>query len=110
MSNEPNMTSNRFSRFTIPRTVIDPRGSLIAFPHNASSTVYPFRGPQPSPEKRQFDEYDDEKPLTRYDTLDDIKGDGGQEEEAEVLGSTQMFDVDGNLILVPVSVDSWVFC
>lgn len=104
-----NPTGNkRSSRYLIPRSVVDPRGSILAYSERPQSTVFPFQGPRvaPPPSSGRFEE-DDEKPLTRYDTIDDLKGDtasiSSNEEEDVVLGSTEMFDKDGNIRLVPVS-------
>lgn len=79
----------------------------MAYPDSPSSTVYPFPGGRqaPQPSQSRFEE-DDEKPLTRHDTIDSLKDDSSilEGEEEQVLGSTEIFDKDGNIRLVPVSV------
>lgn len=97
--------SKRSSRYLIPRSVVDPRGSILAYPTSPTSIVYPFEG-RSAPKKSQsrFEE-DDEKPLTRYDTIDDLKDNASilSGDDEQVLGSTEVFDQDGNIRLVPVS-------
>lgn len=108
MAGPPSKVHNkRTSRYVIPRSVVDPRGSILAYPDSPSSTVYPFTGGRQAPQAPQsrFEE-DDEKPLTRYDTIDELKDNASivEGEEEQVLGSTEIFDKDGNIRLVPVSV------
>lgn len=106
MADPSSTNSKRSSRFLIPRSVVDPRGSILAYSDRPASTVYPFQGPPVAPLPSQFEE-DDEKPLTRYDTIDELKGDNssvfsGNDDEEQVLGSTEIFDQNGNIRLVPV--------
>lgn len=102
--------NKRSSRYLIPRSVVDPRGSILAYPDSPSSTVYPFHGSRqgPQPSQSRFED-DDEKPLTRYDTIDDLKDNASilSGEEEQVLGSTEIFDKDGNIRLVPVGASKY---
>lgn len=105
MADPSSTNAKRSSRFLIPRSVVDPRGSILAYAERPASTLYPFQAPQPASQSSQFD--DDENPLTKYDTIDELKGDNasvlsGNDEEEQVLGSTEIFDQDGNIRLVPV--------
>lgn len=74
MADPSSTNSKRSSRFLIPRSVVDPRGSFLAYSERPASNVYTFQGPLVAPLPSQFEE-DDEKPLTRYDTIDELKGD-----------------------------------
>lgn len=108
MAGPPSTVQNkRTSRYVIPRSVVDPRGSILAYPDSPSSTVYPFPGGRQAPRPSQSRvEEDDEKPLTRHDTIDSLKDNASilEGEEEQVLGSTEIFDKDGNIRLVPVGV------
>lgn len=105
MAGPPTAVSNkRTSRYLIPRSVVDPRGSILAYPDSPTSIVYPFQSRQgPQPSQSRFED-DDEKPLTRYDTVDDLKDNASilSGDDELVLGSTELFDKDGNIRLVPV--------
>ncbi|KAJ4390954.1 hypothetical protein N0V93_004553 [Gnomoniopsis smithogilvyi] len=95
--------SKRTSRYLIPRSVVDPRGSILAYPDSPTSIVYPFQGRQgPQASQSRFED-DDEKPLTRYDTIDELKDNASilSGDDEQVLGSTEIFDKDGNIRLVP---------
>lgn len=97
-------------RFQTPHSAVDSGDSILAGSNRPASTDYPSQGPRLVPEQRpqgQAGEYD-EKHLPRYDTTEKLKGDNAtivsvsSEEEEQVLGSTELFDKDGNIRLVPV--------
>jgi hypothetical protein len=89
--------AKRNSAFLVPMNTIDPRASWVA-PHvELGQTPTP---PNPPSNIRRIEE--DEESLTRTETNDTLK-DGIKIEEKEdiVLGSTEIYDKDGNIRLVP---------
>ncbi|KAI1342934.1 major facilitator superfamily transporter [Xylariaceae sp. FL0016] len=79
--------AKRNSQLLIPYSVVDFRDSWV--------------GDRPAPAYLNRIE-EDEAPLTRFETNDTLKDDlKGEKDEEVVLGSTEIFDKDGNLRLVP---------
>lgn len=113
MASNPNRDSQRMSkalkrnsRFYVPYDVVDFRNSWPV--DQRTGQHYPPPGFFNPDQKAPIAE-DDEQPLTRYETADslykenakvqvDEVGEGGE----TVLGSTDIFDKDGNLRLIPV--------
>lgn len=53
------------------------------------------------------DDYEDDRSLKKYDTTDTILKDNASvmENKEVVLGSTEIYDKDGNLRLIPVCIN-----
>ncbi|KAL1847510.1 hypothetical protein Daus18300_013932 [Diaporthe australafricana] len=89
--------AKRNSAYLVPMNVIDPRASWTG------QHGQPGQPPDPSytsSNMRRIEE--DELSLTRAETNDTLKDDLKVEEKEDVvLGSTEIFDKDGNLRLVP---------
>lgn len=97
----------RSSQYVIPASVVDFRNSWPVAPGLAvrpSSVAMP-----PPPQYYDYgdDEYDDDRSLKKYDTTDSIlKDDASISEKKEVvLGSTEIYDKNGNLRLIPVRIN-----
>lgn len=90
--------AKRNSAYLVPMNIIDPRASWTGQPGQ------PGQPPDPSYQSsniRRIEE--DELSLTRAETHDTLKDNLKVEEKEEdiVLGSTEIFDKDGNIRLVP---------
>lgn len=90
--------AKRNSAYLVPMNIIDPRASWTGYHGQPGQPPAPSH--QPS-NIRPIEE--DELSLTRADTNDTLGKDGAKVEETEdiVLGSTDIFDKDGNIRLVP---------
>lgn len=91
--------SKRLSKFQVPKSVIDFRGSWPVLPAGQSRPLSTVYLPPPM--------VDAKNRLERIDSVDSIEAykNGGvvvEEKEDQVLGSTELYDKDGNLRLVPV--------
>lgn len=102
---DPGSQGKRSSQYVIPASVVDFRNSWPVAPGLA---VRPSSVAMPPPPPQYFDyrddDYDDGKSLRKYDTTDSIlKDDASIAEHKEVvLGSTELYDKNGNLRLIPV--------
>lgn len=95
---ESGSVPKRSSLLMFPQKIIDFRGSWPAFPvGRPSSTIY-------LPQNAQYDK----QPLERIqsvDSVDALKGSSARIEEEEVeqvVGSTELYDKNGNIRLIPV--------
>ncbi|KAH9906968.1 major facilitator superfamily transporter [Xylariomycetidae sp. FL2044] len=83
--------AQRSSRLFIPYSVVDFRDSWVG----------DRAGPPPSAHLRQVE--DDEALLMKYETTNSLKDDPSSEKDEDiVLGSTEIYDKDGNIRLIPV--------
>lgn len=93
---------NRESRYKVPE--VDFRGSWPVAPGLAGRPSSVVFATHQYAQYKDDDDFDDGKSLTRYDTTDSlVKDDASFVENKEiVLGSTEIYDKNGNLRLIPV--------
>lgn len=92
----------RASQYVIPASVLDFRNSWPVVPGLAARPTSVAMPPQYTSYEYDDDD-DDDASLKKYDTTDTMFKDGASVQEKEVvLGSTEIYDKDGNLRLIPV--------
>ncbi|KAH8891948.1 major facilitator superfamily transporter [Thozetella sp. PMI_491] len=83
--------AKRNSQYLIPYSIVDFRDSWVGDRVRPPPLSYPER----------IREEEDEAPLTRYESASTLKDEVEIEKEAQVLGSTEIYDKDGNIRFIP---------
>lgn len=104
MSKRDSMAKRMSTTFALPTSVIDFRGSWPVMPAGQGRPMSTYMPPQVVSGKNA-------NALERIDSVDSVEAykNGGsifveESEEDQVLGSTELYDKDGNLRLVPVCI------